>query len=112
MKRLMRAVVTDETGIMLVDKTLKGGTNNVAELWAITEALLFAKSCGIREIELYTDSKNSLAWVEGRGGKEVRERPDVKTLLVAIAKLRRHVKMTTTWVPREKSKAGIYIEAN
>ncbi len=42
-KRRMRIVVADETGIPLVEKTLQGGSNNIAELWAVAEALLLRR---------------------------------------------------------------------
>ena len=38
-KRSMRAGVVDETGSVLIDKTMNGGSNNIAEVWAIAEGL-------------------------------------------------------------------------
>ena len=40
--RQMIAVVTDENGTVLVHKTKMKGSNHIAELWAILEALVFA----------------------------------------------------------------------
>lgn len=70
-KRTMRVVLTDENRILLVDKTGSGGSNNIAELWAFSEALQFAIDCKIAELTIYTDSKNAIAWIEGRIGKKL-----------------------------------------
>lgn len=106
----MRIVVSDEAGIVLVEKTLKGGSSNVAELWAVAEAMPFAKSCGITDLTIYTDSRNTLAWLDGRIGKKLNDRVAVMNLLLTINGARRQVKMAATWIPREQNIAGIYIE--
>ena len=111
-KRTIRAVVTDENGTMLVDKVLKGGSNNIAELWAVAEALKFAKECGIEELELFTDSKNNFAWIEGRIGNGLNDRKAVLKLVAAINHFRSYVKLKLFWIPREVNLAGIYIEKN
>ena len=56
-KREMIIVVTDESVTPLVEKTRRSGSNNIAELWAIEEALLYARSCGVVELDLYSDSR-------------------------------------------------------
>lgn len=108
--RQMRIVVADETGAVLVEKALPGGSNNIAELWAVAEALFFAKQSSITEVELYTDSQNTLAWLDGRVGKKLNDRAAVMNLVGTIGKLRRRITMTATWVPREENLAGRYIE--
>lgn len=80
----MKIVVTDETGIVLLEKSKKGGSNNIAELWAVAETMLFARSCGIPEVHIYTDSKNTKAWLQGRIGKKLNDRVSVETLLTCI----------------------------
>ena len=109
-KRQMRIVVADETGVVHVEKTMKGGSNNIGELWAVAEALLFARTTGIADLDIYTDSRNNLAWIEGRVGNTLNDRQSVMNLLQAINNLRRHVKMTITWIPRKHNVAGLYIE--
>ncbi len=111
-KRTIRAVVTDETGKKLVDKLLKGGSNNIAELWAVAEALKFAKECGITELDLHTDSRNNLAWIDGRIGKNLNDRNAVLKLMLAINTFRQNVKLNLTWIPRKNNVAGVYIENN
>jgi ribonuclease HI len=106
----MKAVVTDETGIVLVEKTLKGKSNNIAELWALAEALLFARQCAVPDVEIYTDSRNNLAWVDGRIGKKLNDRQAVLTLHQFISTLRSKIPTTITWVPRDKNLAGLYLE--
>jgi ribonuclease HI len=111
-KRIIRAVVTDENGICLVDKTLTGGSSNIAELWAVAEALAFAKSGSIPALDVYTDSRNNLAWINGRVGKKLNDRATVWNLIAAITNFRECVQLTVSWVPREQNLAGHYIERN
>ena len=108
----MRAVVTDEAGIILVDKVLQGGSSNIAELWAVTEALLFAKSCKITDLDLYTDSRITIGWLKGHVGKKLNDRAAVMNLLTTINNLRTKIGMNATWVPREQNVAGVFIERN
>ncbi len=108
----MRIVVADETGTPLVEKTRHRGSNNIAELWAVAEAIMFAKHCGITGIHVFTDSKNNLAWLDGNVGNNLNDRTSVMNLLEAITNLRRRVAMTVTWIPRERNLAGLYIERN
>jgi ribonuclease HI len=111
-KRRMRIVVTDESGTVLVEKTLKGGSNNVAELWAVAEAMLFAKEGGVTELEIHTDSRNNLAWLDGKVGESLNDKAAVMNLIEAINELRLHLKMTVIWIPRQQNYAGVYIERN
>jgi ribonuclease HI len=111
-KRQMRIVVADETGMVLAEHTMKGGSNNIAELWAVAEALVFANGCGIGDLDLYTDSQNTLAWLDGNVGKKLNDRVAVMNLLHTINTLRERVRMTVTWIRRENNLAGIYIEEN
>jgi ribonuclease HI len=113
-KRLMRAVVTDESGVVLVGKNIMGGSNNIAELWAVQEALRFAQSRGIDKLELFTDSKNTLAWVAGRIGrnnkKQINDKERVLEMYRSIQNLTTEVQMTIAWVPRAENLAGVFIE--
>lgn len=109
--RRMVAVVTDETGRVVFDGERVGGSNNIAELWAVAEALTLAKADGTREVEVRTDSKNNLAWVLGRRlGKNLNDRDAVVALKARVEILRRDVAVTLTWVPRDQNLAGHYIE--
>ena len=110
-KRIIRCVVTDESGIVLVDKTSRGGSNNIAELWALCEALEFAKSCqNVSSLEIFTDSKNNIAWFNGRIGKKLNDRQMVLTLYGLVCKLCLEVPTTVTWLPRHNNLAGLHIE--
>ena len=93
----MRCVVTDETGSVLVGKSLTDGTHNVAELWAICEAVLYAKNCGIDQIEIYRSSQTALAWIRNNKAKTTHQQR-VMNLLYAVSNLCRQIKMTTTWM--------------
>src|ERR1700741_3701038 len=82
--RTMLIVVTDEIGTLRVRKTTKGGSSNIAELWAVAEAMLHAKKEHVSEIEVFTDSQNNLAWLKGNIGKKLNDRNAVMNLLTAI----------------------------
>jgi len=47
--------------------------NNIAELLAVKEALVWATEHGYEAIEIRTDSRNNLAWVAGRIGKKLND---------------------------------------
>jgi ribonuclease HI len=109
-KREMIIVVTDES-VPLVEKTRRSGSNNIAELWAIEEALLYARSCGVVELDLYSDSKIALSWLDGRIGKKLNDRRAVLELLESINEVRQqHVRLKTTWVPRDHNLAAVYVD--
>ena len=110
--RQMRIVVADETGKVLVEKTLKGGSNNIAELWAVAEAMLFGKSRGILEVQIRTNSRNVLAWLDGRIGNNLNDRDAVVNLMDTINKLRAHVNIDVTWIPKTENLAGMYIRVD
>jgi ribonuclease HI len=111
-KREMYIVFTDDSGNVLVEKTRRSGSNNLAELWAIEEALLYARSCGIVELDLYSDSKTALSWLNGRIGKKLNDRRAVLELLESINEVRQqHVRLTTNWVPRDHNLAAVYIDS-
>ena len=110
-KRKMVSVVSDEQGKVLIDKHVEGGSNNIAELLAVKEALLWCVVNGVDEVEIRTDSKNNLAWVNGKEvGKNINDRATVMYLKTAINAVRQDVKLNLIWIPREKNLAGFYIE--
>ena len=97
--RTMVIVVTDDTGAVLVEKTKVGGSSNIAELWGVAEAMLWAKESQVAEIEVFTDSRNNLAWLKGNVGKKLNDRNAVMDLLTAIENLKRCVNMSVSWIP-------------
>src|SRR5579859_7178988 len=104
--RIIKAVVTDENGIVLIEKQVKGKSSNIAEFWAIAEALAFARNCGLAQVDLLTDSRNNLSWFKGRIGKKLNDRATVINLHEFINRLRMKLSCTITWIPREKNLAG------
>jgi ribonuclease HI len=109
--RKMISVVTDDSGKPLVEKKNWGGSNNIAELLAVKEALMWALNNGYKEVEVRTDSRNNFAWVFGKKlGEKLNDRAAVINLKTAIQALRQDVKLNLVWVPREENLAGFYIE--
>ena len=109
-KREMIAVVTDSTGAVLVERFQHGGSNNIAELLAVKEALAWAKDHGWDAVEIRTDSRNNLAWVAGRIGDGLKYRNAVLDLYEKISRMRQDVDLNLVWIPRDENLAGRYIE--
>lgn len=110
-KRKMIAVVANDQGHILIDKHQEGGSNNIAELLAVKEALLWCIENRIGDVEIRTDSTNNLAWVGGdKVGKKLNDRDMVLDLKAAIDACRSKVKLTLSWIPRENNLAGHYIQ--
>jgi len=111
-KRQMIAVVSDSNGNILVETQVhNGGSNNIAELLAVKEALVWATERGYEAIEIRTDSRNNLAWVAGRIGNKLNDRGAVLDLYETINRLRERVQVDLVWIPRDSNLAGQYIEA-
>ena len=110
-KRKMIAVVTDEGGNVIIEKFQDGGSNNIAELLAVKEALMWCFNSGIKNVEIITDSQNNISWVWNKKvGKKINDRETVMNLKNTIDVLLKDIKLTLTWKPREENWAGIYIE--
>ena len=92
-KRKMTAVVSDEQGNMLIDKMQEGGSNNIAELLAIKEALLWCVVNNIKEVEIRTDSMNNFAWFFGY---KVGENVNDKNAVLALKAVLRGLPLTRT----------------
>lgn len=111
-KRKMIAVVTDEGGNVIIDKTIEGGSNNIAELYAVKEALMWCFNNKIKEVEIRTDSQNNIAWVWNKKvGKKLNDRNTVLLLKNAIDVFLRDIKLNLVWIPRADNWAGVYIES-
>lgn len=109
--RQMVAVVTNSDGTVLSEQKDTGGSNNIAELLAVHDALQWCEAHGITNVELCTDSRNNEAWVFGKKlGKKLNDRERVVALRAAIREYLRTINLTLTWVPRDKNLAGHYIE--
>jgi ribonuclease HI len=110
-KRRMVMVVADENGTVLRERKRPGGSNNIAELEAVRDALEWCVDHQVRRVEIRTDSRNTLAWVFGRKvGKKLNDLQTVLQLRAEVAALRARIDLRMTWVPRDVNTAGIYIE--
>lgn len=109
----MIAVVSDDKGNVLVERKEKGGSNNIAELMAVDEALKYCIKNNIANVEIRTDSKNNFAWVLGRKvGKNVNDKSKVMQIKESIRQARTKVYLHLKWVGRDSNLAGHYIENN
>jgi len=110
-KRTMIAAVTDERGTILIDRHQEGGSNNIAELLAVKEALEWCVAKKIGDVEIRTDSTNNLAWVLGKKvGKKINDRDAVLALKTSIDACRSRLNLSLKWIPREQNLAGHYVE--
>jgi len=109
--RRMVMVVTNDQGEVISERWRDGGSNNIAELEAVRDALAWCQAEGHHIVEIRTDSRNNLAWILGtRVGKSINDRASVLALRQEIEALRRVIHLTLTWVPRHVNLAGHYIE--
>lgn len=109
--RTMVAVVTDDSGTVLSESEADGGSNNIAELMAVYDALTWAATNGLASVTIRTDSRNNFAWVLGRKlGKRLNDRERVMRLKEQIAIRMLQVRLSLVWVPRDQNLAGHYIE--
>jgi len=108
----MLAVVTDRNGGVLVEhRPPLGGSNNIAELLAVTLALEWCLEHRVQVVEIKTDRQNNLAWAKcGTLGNKLNDRDAVLALQQRIAATRARVTFSLDWVPRERNIAGHYIE--
>ncbi len=108
-KRKMAWVVTDSERNVLSEKQDKdGGSNNIAEFLGILEALKVTTG----DLLIKTDSKNNLAWFEGRIGKGINDYERTKKIHGKIEKEKEGRDIKLKWVPRDENEAGLYIEEN
>ena len=110
--RQLIMVATDDSGEVLVERIINGGSNNIAELLAVLYALEWVmEEFILSDIVIKTDSKIAIGWIEsGKFGKHLNNRELVAEIREKIAALCKDIKVSFEWVPREKSLAGHYIE--
>ena len=109
----MIAVVTDDQGVVLIDKHQIGGSNNVAELIAVKEALFWCRENNISEVEIRTDSMNNFAWTRVKHlhkKKRISDRDLVNSLKDDIKSVKGIVNFILVWVSRDDNLAGHFIE--
>ena len=108
----MVAVVTDGHGDVVSEWRGVGGSNNIAELIGLRDALRYAYRQQWPSVTIYTDSQNTRSWVlRGRVGKTINDRARVLDLLDEVADLMLVVYTDVQWVPRDRNLAGHVIEA-
>jgi ribonuclease HI len=106
----MISVVSDEQGNVLSEENNIGGSNNIAELIAVKNALSYCFKEGILDVEIRTDSRNNIAWVYGNVGKKLVDKELVLKIKEHIIELLKSIKLKLVWIPREENIAGHYIE--
>lgn len=108
--RRMISVVADDKGNVLQEIKNDGGSNNIAEFIALKYALQYAINHGIGAIKIITDSKNNIAWFNGKKiGRKVNDYAQTKAIKDEIEILKTSVKIEIEWKDREENLAGHYI---
>jgi len=110
--RDMVIVVTDNKGTVISEENENGGgSNNIAEIWAVKNALRYCLDKNIKKVNIYTDSENNIKWLKSyKVGEKVNNRELVISLLNEILEMRKSVLVQFLWVRREVNLAGHYIE--
>lgn len=111
-KRDMVSVVTDEKSNIISEKLEKqGGSNNIAEILAVRNALNYCFEKKIKEVIIYTDSRVNIAWVYNkRLGKKLNNRERVIQIRSEIKEFLKFIDLILILIPRDENLAGIYIE--
>lgn len=110
--------VADTQGKIIFERYIGDFTNNEGEILAILAALLKVQTTQVKEI--YSDSVIAVNWVK-KGWKVGREQKHARRVGVGIARrLVRYISLAhnlyilsepiLVWIPREKNKAGWYLE--
>jgi len=113
-RRTMVSVVTDNFGTVVSEVwDHDGGSNNIAEILAIKDAMTYATSINVMQVEIKTDSRVAIAWFKSlKVGKKINNPEYTKMILNDIRNLKERVNAELTWTPRAENLAGIYIEDN
>lgn len=110
-KRKMVSVVAYEDGEIISETHSSGGSNNIAELLACRDALNWAVGQGIKSVEIYTDSQNTISWFKKfTKSKKLNDKDLVRSIQEQIMLLKGEIDATINWIPREDNLAGHYIE--
>jgi len=109
-KRSIISVVTDINGNVLIEKTEKGGSNNIAEFIALKEAVKYCVNHKIKQVEIITDSQNNINWLKRLKKKKQNNYELVAEIREEIVELSKFVDVDLIWKPREENIAGRYIE--
>lgn len=111
--RRMVWVVTDHFGDVISEESDNlGGSNNIAEILAIRDAVKYAVNTKQDAICIKTDSMIALHWITGSGklGKHINDPERTRKLLQEIKDLSKNIDVFVKWISREDNLAGHYIE--
>ena len=116
--RRMVAVVADKEGRVLIDKEDIGGSNNIAELWAVKECLAWCSIRRLSNILIETDSQVAYWWTVNSEKKIKQKAQDKMNDLARVLELREAITELKPLVApfqmkvisREQNLAGHFIE--
>lgn len=99
------AIVTEKDELIL-DKFIGDKTNNEGEILAIIEVL---KNAELKKesIHVFSDSKIAVGWVSKGKTKGAHDRDPMALEAYTLLK---NTNSKITWIPRDKNKAGFYLE--
>lgn len=107
-QRQMTVAVTDRSGRMLIQKSRHGGSNNIAALWAIQEALAWCAANGVKTAVIRTSSRTAYVWLSTPVDENTRQ--DVRSFRSDIDALRPKVAFETVVIPIAENLAGPQLE--
>lgn len=113
-KAASRIVVEDPAGDQTFTYDLGNNTNNIAEITAILKGIEYAVANKARKVEIKTDSRVAIAWINKGPAKSCPEakKREIETLQKKIQTLMLVTDVTLTWVPSEIQKADFGYKHN
>ena len=116
-ERKMIMTVADQHGDLIEMDFEEGGSNNIAEILAIRNAIKYAIQYDHEVICIKSDSMNSLRWLDSalyspypKVGKNINDPERTLKLLAEIKELSKKIDLYIKWVPRDENLAGHIIE--
>ena len=98
--------IVSEKDELILDKFIGDKTNNEGEILAIIEVLKNTER-NKESIHVFSDSKIAVGWATKGKTKGARDRDSMALEAYTLLK---NTNSKITWIPREKNKAGFYLE--
>ena len=100
-------VGTDANGTVIFEKKIGDVTNNNGEIQAIVTMLQYIKDNKLEDAIIYSDSQIAVNWT--KKGK-TKDSPSNEPFVILAHRLVEETETKLIWIPREKNKAGHFIE--
>lgn len=112
--REMVSVVVGETGEVIREEHISGGSNNIAEFIALMMAMEYATEVREPDVTIITDSRNNIAWFNKttKFSKKINDPEAVAKIKEEIEGMKKLLNVTIEWCSREVNMAGLYLDGD